>query len=260
MSCGSIGFAVANRIAGLPNIGSVSLITTPYRTKRRSFLGKVRWAWRMEGPPGMAAAAGRRFMKLARKDFKSASTSALPELDSRVRHLSFSDFHDPACLQTLKEIGPDLGVLAGTYILRECVYRIPRMGTINLHSGRVPEYRGAAPAFWELYHGESEVGITIHEVERDVDAGMVFRQEVFPLDPAPAGNPLEYLERYRLEVLAPNGVRLLAQTVEEIAAGKAGPWSQDSSRARTFYSPDYRAKCELKRRVARRIREAMRGD
>jgi len=260
LSCGPIGFDVANRIAALPAIGAVSLITTPYRTKRRRFLEKIKWAWRMEGPPGMAAAAGRRFRKLARRDLKSGSIPALPELDFRVRHLSFSDFHDPACLEALKEADPDLGVVAGTYILRECVYRIPRMGTINLHSGRVPEYRGAAPAFWELYHGESEVGITIHEVERDVDAGMVFRHEVFPLDPAPAGDPLEYVERFRLEVLAPNGVRMLAQTVEEIAAGEANPWSQDSSRARTFYSPDYRAKCELRRRVERRRKEAAPGD
>jgi hypothetical protein len=63
---------------------------------------------------------------------------------------------------------------------------------------------------------------------------------------------LEYLECYRAAVLRPNGVRLLAQAVAQIAAGRAQPRAQDASRARTYRTPDYRAVRELRRRVRAR--------
>jgi peptidoglycan/xylan/chitin deacetylase (PgdA/CDA1 family) len=62
--------------------------------------------------------------------------------------------------------------------LRDGVFDIPRYGSINLHSGKTPEYRGAAPAFGERHNGESAVGITIHRVAAALDAGDVLRQEL----------------------------------------------------------------------------------
>ena len=146
-------------------------------------------------------------------------------------------------------------MVAGTYVLQESVFSIPRLGSINLHSGKAPEYRGAAPGFWELYNGEREVGITIHRVAAALDAGDILVQETFPLDPAPAGDPLDYLERFRAEVLRPNGVRLLVQAVTELARGTARPRAQDPARARTYRSPDHRAVRQLRRRVRTRRRE-----
>jgi methionyl-tRNA formyltransferase len=146
----------------------------------------------------------------------------------------------------------DLGVVAGTYILRESVFALPRLGSINLHSGKAPEYRGAAPAFWELYNGEREVGITIHRVTAALDAGHILRQETFPLDPAPVEDPMAYLERYRREVLRPQGVRLVAETVAALADGTVVERPQDPARARTYRTPDLAAARELRRRVARR--------
>jgi methionyl-tRNA formyltransferase len=148
-------------------------------------------------------------------------------------------------------------VVAGTYILGETVFTIPRLGSVNLHSGKAPEYRGAAPGFWELYNGEREVGITIHRVATALDAGNILLQEAFPLDPMPPGDPLAYLERYRREVLQPNGVRLLVRAVADIASGRVHEQPQDPARARTYRTPDYRAIRELRRRVEARRLERM---
>jgi methionyl-tRNA formyltransferase len=147
-------------------------------------------------------------------------------------------------------------VVAGTYILRDGVFDIPRYGSINLHSGKTPEYRGAAPAFWELYNGESAVGITIHRVATALDAGDVLRQELFPLDRAPDGDPMDYIDRFRREVLRPNGIRMLAEVVREIAVGSARPIAQDHDAATTHRSPDYRAIREIRSRVRRRRKDA----
>lgn len=259
LTCGDLGFQVAAEVSALDVVDGVLVVTAPYRTKQRSLVGKVRRTWRMEGPPGVAEAVLRRLRPGGGRWNASQAIRPPRPLGPGIRHLSFSDFHGADCIVALEKASPDLGVLAGTYILRPEVFEVPRLGTINLHSGKAPEYRGAAPGFWELYHGETEVGITIHEVVKDLDAGRILRQEVFPLDPAPAGDPLEYLERFRREVLRPNGVRLLVEAVRDLALGQATPVPQDHSRARTFPTPDYRTRKELRRRVAARRREVARG-
>jgi methionyl-tRNA formyltransferase len=174
------------------------------------------------------------------------------KLEPAVSLVEVDDFHATPAREKLREFRSDLGVVAGTYILHDGVYDIPRFGSINLHSGKVPHYRGSAPAFWEMYNGETDIGITIHRVASALDAGDVLRQETFPLDSAPAGDPMSYLERYRHEVLRPNGIRMLVETVRDIAAGAARPCAQDHRLARTYPSPAYRDVRELRSRVRRR--------
>src|SRR5256885_4773918 len=72
----------------------------------------------------------------------------------------------------------------------------------------------SAPGFWELYNGDSAVAITIHRVTTRLDAGHILRQETFPLDPAPAGDPIAYLERYRRQILRPQRVRSEEHTTQ----------------------------------------------
>ena len=254
LSCGDLGDAVARELARVPGVGRVALVTAPYVRKPLSLVGKIRHVSRTQGP-------GRLFAVLAAKLLGSQASSPQPGIggaEPGVEHHHVPDFHDPACLATLRAFEPDLGVVAGTYILKEAVFSLPRLGSINLHSGKAPEYRGAAPAFWELYNGEREVGITIHRVATALDAGNILLQETFPLEPAPHEEPLAYLERYRREVLRPNGVRLLAQAVAQIANGGGTERPQDPARAKTYRTPDYRAVRELRRRVRARRDEGRR--
>jgi methionyl-tRNA formyltransferase len=258
LSCGSLGCEVAAELYRLPGVARVTAVSTPYRQPRRSMWGKVRHVHRMQGWPGLCAVlASRLGLRHPGPADKPADPDSCPA--AGVPHLRFEDFHDADCLAALRALKADLGVVAGTYILREEVFSIPRLGCINLHSGKVPDYRGAAPGFWELYNGERQVGITIHRVTARVDAGAILLQEVFPLDPAPPGDPLAYVEEYRRAVLRPNGVRLLARAVAAIADGSITDRPQDSTPARTYRSPDYRAVKELRRRVRARRRAPDKG-
>ena len=54
-------------------------------------------------------------------------------------------------------------------------------GSINIHQGLTPYYRGGPPVFWELYNGEREIGATVHFVESKVDTGEIIAQETLPL-------------------------------------------------------------------------------
>lgn len=259
LSCGSLGVKVANRIRELESVGDVDLITTPYRSPERSLTEKIRHVLRMQGPGGLLRVTVGKLLGLFASPSKESGPSVeLSALDQRISHHRFSDFHDPDALDRLRQLEPDLGVIAGTYILGEEVFSVPRLGCINLHSGKAPEYRGSAPAFWELYNGEDHVGITIHEVTADLDAGRILRQELFPIDTAPGDDPIEFLQEYRREVLRPNGVRLLALTVSDIAEAGVRGERQDPDRARTYPRPDRKDVRELRRRVEQRRREGAR--
>jgi methionyl-tRNA formyltransferase len=246
LTCGDLGVEVSNALSQEAGVDVVGLLKSPWLRSSRSLPQGIRHVLRNQGVGGLFRAARARVFP------RTAPARETLELDSRVTLIEVNDFHSPAAREHLSDLRPDLGVVAGTYILRDGIFDIPRYGCINLHSGKAQLYRGAAPAFWELYNGETEVGITIHRVSPAVDAGDVLRQEIFALDSAPAGDPMTYIERYRRDVLRPNGVRMLVDVVRDIAAGTAIATPQDHSTARTYRAPDYKAARELRARVRRR--------
>jgi len=49
----------------------------------------------------------------------------------------------------------------------------------NIHPGRLPDYRGPNPVFWQLRNGESTLAITIHFISGRYDAGeIVWSKEI----------------------------------------------------------------------------------
>jgi peptidoglycan/xylan/chitin deacetylase (PgdA/CDA1 family) len=87
--------------------------------------------------------------------------------------LSYTSINSPAAVRSVTAFNPDLGLSLAAPILKKRIFDIPVLGTLNLHKGRVPEYRGMPPAFWELWNGEVSVGCTVHWVEERLDAGAV---------------------------------------------------------------------------------------
>jgi hypothetical protein len=60
------------------------------------------------------------------------------------------------------------------------------------------------------------------------------------------------LERYRREILRPQAVRLVAETVARLANGTSSEWPQDPREARMYRTPDRAAVRTLRSRVAAR--------
>ena len=46
-------------------------------------------------------------------------------------------------------------------------------GIYNIHFGKLPQYRGPSPFFWQLKNGEAKLGITIHQLTNRLDSGAV---------------------------------------------------------------------------------------
>lgn len=85
------------------------------------------------------------------------------------------DVHASDVLERLRVLAPDLGVIYGGPILRPAVFEVPALGTLGIHHGRVPDYRGKKTTFWEVYNGERVAGITIQRLGRGLDAGDIVR-------------------------------------------------------------------------------------
>jgi len=85
------------------------------------------------------------------------------------------NIHAPEVLQQVSSLQPDLGLIYGSPILKPELFEIPRLGTLGIHHGKVPEYRGNKTAFWMMYNGESCAGVTIQKVNKGLDTGTIIK-------------------------------------------------------------------------------------
>lgn len=72
----------------------------------------------------------------------------------------------------------DLVVCYGfSWRLPRFVLRIPRYGVLNVHCSMLPKYRGPAPVLWAIRNGDPYLGVTVHRMNEEFDAGPVLAQQ-----------------------------------------------------------------------------------
>lgn len=176
--------------------------------------------------------------------------------DARGVPIHFLDsYHSEESMALMREAEADLGVVLGTNILKESVFKIPRLGSINLHQGLAPYYRGCSPVFWELYNGESELGLTVHFVESKVDTGDIILQRTVPLE-YDYSYGLDYeafICDFRRGLTVPSA-NLVTEAVRMIAEETAVRQPQDVRLGKRYRLPIKREKDELRRRLRARRR------
>jgi peptidoglycan/xylan/chitin deacetylase (PgdA/CDA1 family) len=152
-----------------------------------------------------------------------------------------SNLHCLSTLSLVTDFAPDLGLSLAAPILRRELFGIPRLGTINLHKGELPQFRGMPPAFWELWHDEQHVGCSVHRVDDGLDTG-----EVIEASSVPRGrhSSLRGLQLALDEL----GVALTRRAVNAVLAGSADPRPQ-AAQGRTFRKPTLEQQAALARRL-----------
>jgi len=131
----------------------------------------------------------------------------------------------PEVADTLRGWGADLGVVAAYgRIIPEQLLTIPRLGMINVHASLLPKYRGAAPVHRAVINGDSQTGVTIMRVVKELDAGSMFAQVTRPIGPDETSDVVE-------SALADMGAELLLTIVEQLASGNAREEPQDETQA-----------------------------
>lgn len=85
------------------------------------------------------------------------------------------DIHGQPVLDQVCSLQPDLGLIYGSPVLKPELFEIPRLGTLGIHHGRVPDYRGNKTTFWAMYNGEPYAGVTIQKVNEGLDTGSIVK-------------------------------------------------------------------------------------
>ncbi|MDD2236541.1 MAG: methionyl-tRNA formyltransferase [Kiritimatiellae bacterium] len=148
---------------------------------------------------------------------------------------------------------PELIVVVayGQYI-PEKILSIPPRGAINLHPSLLPAYRGASPIQQAVAHGETETGVTILYVSKEMDAGDILLQEVTRIGEEELAVDLG-------KRLAESGARLLEKAIDQLRLGTAKAVPQDSAFATVVHKltkEDGRINWQLS---AREINNRIRG-
>ena len=134
----------------------------------------------------------------------------------RVHHINvlyINDLHHPEFLNEIRERGIDLIIsVAAPTIFRQELIDLPPLGCINIHHAPLPRYKGMMPNFWQLYHGEKTVGITIHKINPRIDEGEIILQKEVAVIP---GESLDGLIKRTKRL----GAHCVAEAIEMIRSG-----------------------------------------
>jgi len=88
----------------------------------------------------------------------------------------------PSFAERLENLGVDLLLnVHSLHLVDAAVLAAPRIGSFNLHPGRLPEYSGLSAPSWALYNGERRSGVTLHWMAPRVDAGPIAYQRLFDI-------------------------------------------------------------------------------
>jgi methionyl-tRNA formyltransferase len=84
-------------------------------------------------------------------------------------------------LSELEQLNANLQVVVAFRMLPEMVWKMPQLGTFNLHASLLPEYRGAAPINWAIINGETKTGVTTFFIDDKIDTGAIILSKETPI-------------------------------------------------------------------------------
>ena len=103
-------------------------------------------------------------------------------LSKRIKVLEYAAVSDLDFLSIVEKMKPDLGVVANfNQKVPETLCNYARYGFINFHPSLLPKYRGPNPFERVILNGESQSGVTFHQITTDYDRGGILRQAPVPV-------------------------------------------------------------------------------
>jgi methionyl-tRNA formyltransferase len=103
-------------------------------------------------------------------------------LQKNLKLLQPTNLKDETFLEELKNLNANLQVVVAFRMLPEVVWKMPSLGTFNLHASLLPEYRGAAPINWAIINGENKTGVTTFFIDDKIDTGEIILSKEIDID------------------------------------------------------------------------------
>ncbi len=144
----------------------------------------------------------------------------------------------PEFLEELAALKADLQIVVAFRMLPEVIWKMPKLGTFNLHASLLPKYRGAAPINWAVINGEKETGLTTFFLQQEIDTGNIIFQEKEPI--------LEHDNTRSLYLrLMEKGAGLVLKTVQAIEKGDYPQTPQGQLKEASHAPKIFRETCQI---------------
>ncbi|WP_374550294.1 methionyl-tRNA formyltransferase [Flavobacterium sp.] len=104
-------------------------------------------------------------------------------LSKNLTILQPTNLKDELFINDLKKLNANLQVVVAFRMLPEVVWKMPKLGTFNLHASLLPNYRGAAPINWAIINGETETGVTTFFIDDKIDTGAMILSKKTLINP-----------------------------------------------------------------------------
>jgi methionyl-tRNA formyltransferase len=153
-----------------------------------------------------------------------SSVAALAK-EQGIELLEPESVREPAVLERLRALTPDVFlVVSYGEILRAEFLAIPRLVSLNVHPSLLPRWRGATPVPATLLAGDTQTGVAIQKVARELDAGDLLLVRETPVrELETAGELLARLAEWSGE--------LVLEALALVESGRAVYTPQDHARA-----------------------------
>lgn len=104
-------------------------------------------------------------------------------LEKNLPLLQPTNLKDEDFLAELKALNANLQIVVAFRMLPEAVWKMPSLGTFNLHASLLPQYRGAAPINWAIINGEQVTGVTTFFIDDKIDTGAIILKQQTEIEP-----------------------------------------------------------------------------
>jgi methionyl-tRNA formyltransferase len=188
----------------------------------------------------------RLLVRIANRKLRRHSIATLARREG-IEVIPTTSVNEPSFVHGVRTLGVDVIVsVAAPEIFKKELLDSARIRAVNVHSGRLPVYRGMMPTFWQMRFGEPHASVTVHEMATKLDAGAVLgiaECEILSHDS---------LDRVMNETKK-TAADLVIRVLRELAAGSDTPEAVDMRTASYYSFPRRSDATEFRRRGHRML-------
>lgn len=149
-------------------------------------------------------------------------------LEKNLKILQPTNLKSEDFLQELKDLQANLQIVVAFRMLPEVVWRMPELGTFNLHASLLPDYRGAAPINWAIINGEKTTGVSTFYIDEKIDTGAIILKKETPISDSESAGELH-------DRLMNLGAETVLETLHLIESENVNPIIQPAEETKTAY-------------------------
>ena len=103
-------------------------------------------------------------------------------IENKINLVETKEPYSNITLNKIKDYKLDVLLLIGGFgIIKKPLLSATAVGVLSYHHGDMRKYRGMPPAFWELYNGEKEMGVTVQILSEGLDCGLPIEEKTIEI-------------------------------------------------------------------------------